>query len=188
MPIVNGLTDFNHPCQVLTDIFSILERIDPENIDSALRGKKIAFFGDTASNMSNSWIIAAAYIGFDLVLAGPEGYEPTQEVLEKLKAENLAPRHTFTNNHNPSCRTMLISSIQMFGFLWAMKRKPKREKSLSRFPGRTKLLSPKRTKISYFFIAYLHISEKKSLKLLLKDRIQLFTIKLKIDCTLKKRF
>ena len=50
MPIVNGLTDFNHPCQVLTDIFSILERIDPENLDlSALRGKKIAFFGDTAS-------------------------------------------------------------------------------------------------------------------------------------------
>ena len=99
MPIVNGLTDFNHPCQVLTDIFSILERIDPENLDlSALKDKKIAFFGDTASNMANSWIIAAAYIGFDLVLAGPAGYEPTQEVLEKLKAENLTPRHTFTNN------------------------------------------------------------------------------------------
>ena len=88
MPIVNGLTDFNHPCQVLTDIF-ILERIDPENINlSALKGKKIAFFGDTASNMANSWIIAAAYIGFDLVLAGPDGYKPTQEVLE-TKAENL---------------------------------------------------------------------------------------------------
>lgn len=99
MPIVNGLTDFNHPCQVLTDIFSILERIDPENIDlAALQNKKIAFFGDTASNMANSWIIAAAHIGFDLLLAGPEGYEPTQEVLEKLKAENLTPRHTFTND------------------------------------------------------------------------------------------
>ena len=99
MPIVNGLTDFNHPCQVLTDIFSILERIDPENIDLAtLQNKKIAFFGDTASNMANSWIIAAAHIGFDLVLAGPEGYEPSQEVLEKLKAEKLTPRHTFTND------------------------------------------------------------------------------------------
>lgn len=99
MPIVNGLTDFNHPCQVLTDIFSILERIDPENIAlSTLKNKKIAFFGDTASNMANSWIIAAAHIGFDLVLAGPKGYEPTNEVLEKLKAENLTPRHTFTND------------------------------------------------------------------------------------------
>ena len=90
MPIVNGLTDFNHPCQVLTDIFSILERIDPENIAlSALQNKKIAFFGDTASNMANSWIIAATYIGFDLVLAGPKGYEPTDQVLEKLKTENI---------------------------------------------------------------------------------------------------
>ena len=99
MPIVNGLTDFNHPCQILTDIFSILERIDPENIDlSALQNKKIAFFGDTASNMANSWIIAAAYIGFDLVLAGPKGYEPSDQVLEKLKIENLVPRHTFTTD------------------------------------------------------------------------------------------
>ena len=99
MPIINGLTDFNHPCQILTDIFSILERIDPENIDLlALQNKKIAFFGDTASNMANSWIIAAAYIGFDLVLAGPKGYEPTNEVLEKLEAENLAPRHIFTTD------------------------------------------------------------------------------------------
>lgn len=99
MPIINGLTDFNHPCQILTDIFSILERIDPENIDLlALQNKKIAFFGDTASNMANSWIIAAAYIGFDLVLAGPKGYEPTNEVLEKLEAENLVPRHIFTTD------------------------------------------------------------------------------------------
>ena len=99
MPIINGLTDFNHPCQILTDIFSILERIDPENIDLlALQNKKIAFFGDTASNMANSWIIAAAYIGFDLVLAGPKDYEPTNEVLEKLEAENLVPRHIFTTD------------------------------------------------------------------------------------------
>ena len=66
--------------------------------------------------MANSWIIAAAYIGFDLVLAGPEGYEPTQEVLEKLKAENLTPRHTFITQSK--LQNKLISSIQMFGFLW----------------------------------------------------------------------
>lgn len=100
MPIVNGLTDFNHPCQVLTDIYSILERFDPENLQlSAIQNKKITFFGDTASNMANSWIIAAAHIGFDLVLAGPKGYEPTTQVLEKLKVEKLTPRHTFT--HDP---------------------------------------------------------------------------------------
>ena len=115
MPIVNGLTDFNHPCQVLTDIFSILERIDPENINlSALKGKKIAFFGDTASNMANSWIIAAAHIGFDLVLAGPEGYEPTQEVLEKLEADNLTPRHTFTINPDQAAEQVDIINTDVW--------------------------------------------------------------------------
>lgn len=99
MPIVNGLTDFNHPCQVLTDIFSILEHLSPEAIDlEALKDKKIVFYGDTASNMANSWILAAAYLEFNLVLAGPSGFEPSAAVLKALQAHGLSPRHHFESD------------------------------------------------------------------------------------------
>jgi ornithine carbamoyltransferase len=99
MPIVNGLTDFNHPCQIVTDIFSILEQLSPEAIDlNALKDKKVVFYGDTASNMANSWILAAAYLEFDLVLAGPKGFEPTDSVLKALQAQGLSPRHHFETN------------------------------------------------------------------------------------------
>ena len=99
MPIVNGLTDFNHPCQILTDLFTLLERYDPQGVNlTHLQGRKIVFLGDTASNMANSWIIAAAYLGFDLVLAGPEAYQPQKSVLDKLTAEGLSPRHQFTQD------------------------------------------------------------------------------------------
>lgn len=99
MPIVNGLTDFNHPCQILTDLFTLLERYDPQGVNlTHLQGRKIVFLGDTASNMANSWIIAAAYLGFDLVLAGPEAYQPQKSVLDKLTEEGLSPRHQFTQD------------------------------------------------------------------------------------------
>ncbi len=99
MPIINGLTDFNHPCQVLTDIFTLLERYDPENVSlSVLKNKKIVFLGDTASNMANSWILASAYLDFELVLAGPKSYEPTDEIIKKLNSDKLIPKHRFTSN------------------------------------------------------------------------------------------
>jgi ornithine carbamoyltransferase len=99
MPIVNGLTDFNHPCQILTDIYSILERYSPKEVNlKALEGKKVVFLGDTASNMANSWILAAAYLNFELILAGPSGFEPKNTVLKALKDSNLTARHSFTND------------------------------------------------------------------------------------------
>ena len=63
MPIINGLTDFNHPCQLYTDIFTLLERYSPDAVDiNTLKGKKVAFLGDSACNMANSWILTAAML------------------------------------------------------------------------------------------------------------------------------
>lgn len=99
VPIVNGLTDFNHPCQLYTDLFTLLERIAPESLDiEALRGKRVAFFGDCASNMANSWIINAAMFGMELVLAGPEGYRPGPEVDAVLRKEGLPVQYQFTSD------------------------------------------------------------------------------------------
>ena len=99
VPVINGLTDFNHPCQLYTDLFTVLERYSPEAMDvHALKGKKVAFFGDCASNMANSWIISAALFGMEIVLSGPESYAPRQKVVDALKGEHLPVNFSFTTD------------------------------------------------------------------------------------------
>lgn len=99
VPVINGLTDFNHPCQLYTDLFTVLERLSPDAMNiNALRGKKVAFFGDCASNMANSWIISAAMFGMEIALAGPENFAPKQVVVDALKADGLPVNYRFTND------------------------------------------------------------------------------------------
>jgi ornithine carbamoyltransferase len=74
IPIVNGLTDTHHPCQVLSDLMTVEERFGKVN------GLKIAWVGD-GNNVANSWITAALRLDFELFLACPRGYEPDQGLL-----------------------------------------------------------------------------------------------------------
>ncbi len=77
IPTVNALTDDEHPCQVLTDIFTFQEKRGP------IQGKVVTFIGDGACNMPASWIFAAAKLGFELRIAAPKGYQPTPELLKR---------------------------------------------------------------------------------------------------------
>jgi ornithine carbamoyltransferase len=105
LPIVNGLTDFNHPCQLYTDIFTLLERYAPESMDiAALRGKKVAFLGDSACNMANSWIITAALFGMEIAVSGPEGFAPTKALDEALDADGLSRNYHYTTDPREACR------------------------------------------------------------------------------------
>jgi len=74
VPVINGLTDMHHPCQVLADVMTITER------KGGLAGLKVAWIGD-GNNMANSWIEAAAILGFELSLACPDEYCPDEDVL-----------------------------------------------------------------------------------------------------------
>jgi ornithine carbamoyltransferase len=105
MPIINGLTDFNHPCQLYTDIFTLLERYSPNAVDiKTLRGKKVAFLGDSACNMANSWILTAAMFGMEIVVSGPKGYEPRQAVIDALEADHLPVNFTYTPDPKEACK------------------------------------------------------------------------------------
>ncbi len=105
IPIINGLTDFNHPCQLYTDLFSILERYSPDAMDiNQLKGKKIAFFGDCASNMANSWILCAAYFGMQIVLSGPQEFSPTEKIRKVLKNQQLPIEFIFTPNADSAAK------------------------------------------------------------------------------------
>ncbi|MBL00175.1 MAG: ornithine carbamoyltransferase [Opitutales bacterium] len=114
MPIVNGLTDLNHPCQLYTDIFTLLERYSPEAMDiNTLKGKKVVFFGDCASNMANSWIHSAAMFGMEITLAGPKGFAPTHEIDVVLEADGLVKKYVFTTDAKSAtkCADVLCTDV-----------------------------------------------------------------------------
>jgi ornithine carbamoyltransferase len=77
VPTINALTDQEHPCQVFADILTIQEK------RGAIQGKVVAFFGDGASNMANSWAFAAGKLDFELRIAGPKGFHPSAELLRR---------------------------------------------------------------------------------------------------------
>jgi ornithine carbamoyltransferase len=83
IPVINGLSDLRHPCQVLSDCFTILER------RGRLDGMHVAFLGD-GNNVANSWIVAAARFGFSFTLGCPPGDEPDAAVLAFARENGAA--------------------------------------------------------------------------------------------------
>jgi ornithine carbamoyltransferase len=79
VPVVNALTDSFHPCQVLADLLTIQEH------QGALPGRRLAFVGDSASNMAHSYLLGGATAGMHVTVSGPEGYEPDPEVLARAQ-------------------------------------------------------------------------------------------------------
>ena len=78
VPVINGLTDLLHPCQVLADLLTVRQQL------GGIQGKKVAWIGD-GNNMANSWINAASVLGFELALACPAGYEPDPAILKRAQ-------------------------------------------------------------------------------------------------------
>jgi ornithine carbamoyltransferase len=89
IPVINGLTDLLHPCQVLADLLTVRETL------GGWDGKVVAWIGD-GNNMANSWINAAGSLGFELRLACPKGYEPNAEILQRN-----AKKARITVTHDP---------------------------------------------------------------------------------------
>jgi ornithine carbamoyltransferase len=84
VPVINALTDLYHPCQILSDLMTVIEQKGaPENL-------KIVWLGD-GNNMANTWIEAAAIFGFSLTLACPEGYDPDNAILEEASKQGNQP-------------------------------------------------------------------------------------------------
>ncbi len=80
VPVINGLTNLSHPCQIMADIMTF------EEYKGAIEGRRIAWIGD-GNNVAVSWVHAAAQFGFSLKIASPEEFEPKPEILEWVKQE-----------------------------------------------------------------------------------------------------
>jgi ornithine carbamoyltransferase len=78
IPVINGLTDYSHPCQIIADMLTIKDK------KKVLKGVNVAYIGD-ANNVANSWMFGAPKAEINLRIASPEGYTPDASVLAKAK-------------------------------------------------------------------------------------------------------
>ncbi|XWS14553.1 hypothetical protein CRYUN_Cryun35bG0019900 [Craigia yunnanensis] len=83
VPVVNGLTDYNHPCQIMADALTIIEHI------GHLEGAKVVYVGD-GNNIVHSWLLLASVVPFHFVCACPKGFEPDKETVEKAQQVGIS--------------------------------------------------------------------------------------------------
>ncbi|XP_068639079.1 ornithine carbamoyltransferase, chloroplastic-like [Aristolochia californica] len=83
VPVINGLTDYNHPCQIMADALTIIEHI------GQLEGTKVVYVGD-GNNIVHSWLLLAAVVPFHFVCVCPEGFEPDGKTIEKAKSAGIS--------------------------------------------------------------------------------------------------
>lgn len=89
VPVINGLTDLLHPCQALTDLFTIME------YKTVLKGRKLVYVGD-GNNMAHSLMYACAKVGMNMVCASPKGYQPNPEVVKEAADDAVLTGATIT--------------------------------------------------------------------------------------------
>ena len=132
VPVINGLTDFNHPCQIMADIFTILEaRGDLNNL-------KVTYVGD-GNNIVHSWLMLAMKIPFHFSIACPEGFEPDEILMKKVKEAGLS---TVELLHDPYLAVK--DSDVVYTDVWASmgqkEEAEKRRKIFSKFQINSKLM------------------------------------------------
>ena len=123
VPVINGLTDLLHPCQVLADLLTVRQQL------GTYEGKKVAWIGD-GNNMANSWINAAYRLGFELVLACPEGYDPDSQILARAQRE---ARVTLTRDPNEAAAGAHVVNTDVWASMGQEEEQDTREKAFRGF-------------------------------------------------------
>ena len=130
VPVINGLTDDLHPCQALTDYFTLSEVFGGL---PALASRKIAYVGD-GNNMAHSLMLGAPKVGMDFAIACPEGYEPDERYLELARADAAAAGTSIEVIRSPSQAAEGASAV--YTDVWAsMGQEAERETRLRAFEG-----------------------------------------------------
>jgi ornithine carbamoyltransferase len=131
IPVINGLTDLLHPCQVLADLLTVREAL------GGWDGKVVAWIGD-GNNMANSWINAAGSLGFELRLACPEGYGPNAEI---LKSNAKKTRITATHDPKEAARGSHVVNTDVWASMGQEEEQEKRARAFQGYIVDEKLMS-----------------------------------------------
>ena len=114
VPVINGLTDLLHPCQVLADLQTVIQSFAGRGKDlgEVMRSVRYAWIGD-GNNMANSWIEAAGILGLDLALACPAGHAPDENIVRRARATERG-RITFCADPQEAARGRHVLSTDVF--------------------------------------------------------------------------
>jgi ornithine carbamoyltransferase len=123
VPVINGLTDLYHPCQVLCDLFTI------EEIKGSFDNLKIAYIGD-GNNMANSWIEASILLGFPLVVTTPDAYRPDGKLLERARSN---PGFALTNDPREAAEGADVINTDVWVSMGMEKEKEDRQKAFASY-------------------------------------------------------
>jgi len=130
IPVINGLSDMYHPCQILSDLYTIIE------CKGSLNDTKIVYIGD-GNNVANSWIEASILFGLNFAIATPKDYRPDESLLEKAK-ENK--RFVYTDNLYEAVKDADVINTDVWVSMGQEKEKKVREKVFSLYKIDDKLL------------------------------------------------
>ena len=133
VPIVNGLTDYNHPCQIMADIFTVWEHLN--DIDSA----KIVYMGD-GNNIVHSWLHLSMRFPLDFVCCCPEDYEPDAELVDQAKESGVS-KITITNDPVSAVSGADVIYTDVWASMGQKEEAEEREKAFKNFQVNEKLMS-----------------------------------------------
>ena len=137
IPVINGLTDDLHPCQILSDLFTIQEKL------GRLEGLKIVYVGDGANNMAATWLFGAAMTGIRLKVAAPQGYWPDPKYIREAMKVSTIGQEFFevTQDVKSAVRDADVIYTDVWVSMGQENEKEKRLKDLVRYQVNEALLS-----------------------------------------------
>ncbi len=177
VPVVNALTDFLHPCQIYTDAFTAAERWSRQtggDMLASLRGRKVAFLGDTACNMAYSWILGANLFGMKVSLGGPEAFRPTKAFDAFLSREGYAGGYTFTTDPREAVKDADIVYTDVWVSMGKEEESRQRLKTLSPYQVTTSLFAAARPDAYFLHCLPAHAGEEVTQEVLDSPRSVIF--------------
>ncbi len=133
IPVINGLTDYNHPCQIMTDIMTVWEH------KGNLNDLKVCYMGD-GNNIVHSWLQLATKIPIHFVCCGPEGYEPDTETIKMVKKSGLSS-YEFSHDPNSAVKDADVIYTDVWASMGQKEEAEKREKIFAPYQVNDRLIN-----------------------------------------------
>jgi ornithine carbamoyltransferase len=165
VPVINGLSDEEHPCQILADLQTIYEK------KGALKGLSVAYIGD-ANNCANSLLLACAITGMEFRIACPAGYAPTDDIM--LKATDMRGRVLITDDPRIAVQDADVIYTDVWTSMGQEEESAKRRKAFAGYQVNSKLISAARKNVIFLHPLPAHYGEEVAAGMLRKPQSVVF--------------